>query len=117
MSTELKGFVITMSRGEKIQLDSDEMAKVIHAMQTGSACKLRQGLFNPSFYISIAEDTKRMKDFRSDLNSALTSNKRDKEYNGGKFQKEIPVFKPLKDVFADVPMQLESNAQKLGGGN
>lgn len=117
MSKELKGYVITLSRGEKIQLDSDEMAKVINAIQTGSACKLRQGLFNPSFYISIAEDSERMKSFRDEVRSVKRNNHQDKEYGDGKFQRKIPEFKPLKDIFADVPMKLESGAKKIETGS
>lgn len=113
MSTEPKAYVIVMSRGQNIPIDAEEVALVLDAIQNGHACKVKRGLFNPSFYVNIVEDSDRIKEFRQELARVKDHNWRDKEYNGGKLQKEIPVFKKLDDIFAEVPLQLDNGRKRL----
>ena len=55
-----------MSHGDGIQIDEDELGTVIAAIQTGKIAKVRQGIFNPSFYTSIVLDRKRIKAYQDD---------------------------------------------------
>ena len=107
-----KAFIITMSRGEKLKIDDDEMPKIVEAMQKGTPCRIRQGLFNPSFYISVAEDTGRMKDFRREVQQVKQHNDHDRNYNDGKHQKSKPEFKKLTDIFEGVKLQIEGGDTK-----
>lgn len=106
---QVNAYKIIMSRGNAIQIDADEMAKVVNAMQNGKPCKVRQGLFNPSFYVEIVEDTERLKEYREEVRRIEQSNHQDRTYGDGKHQREIPEFKPLKNIFAGVSLQLESS--------
>ncbi len=61
-----KAYQIVMSRGDSIKIDSDEIPKVIQAITSKSPAIVRSGIFNPSFYVSIIEDTDRMEKFWDD---------------------------------------------------
>lgn len=110
-------YKIIMSRGNPIQIDADEMAKVISAMQNAQPCKVKQGIFNPSFYVEIVEDEERMKAWRDEISKARQHNKFDRNYNEGKNQKTKPELKPLKNIFEGVPLKLESSPEKKRLGN
>ena len=104
----MKAYTILMSVGDPIQLDQDELPKVLTAIQKKQPCLVRQGLFNPSFYVTIREDDKRLSEFRRELFDVQKHNKQDSSYYGGKNQKPTPELKPLKDIFSGVQLKLAS---------
>tara|TARA_R100001086_G_scaffold247916_2_gene183506 strand:- start:146 stop:481 length:336 start_codon:yes stop_codon:yes gene_type:complete len=108
-----KAYLIVMSRGKNIPIDGEEVALIIDAIQQGTPCKIKSGIFNPSFYVSIIEDDERMKEWRDEVRRVEQHNYQDKNYGDGKMQKEIPKLKPLKDVFAEVPLALDDGVPKL----
>ena len=55
--------VVTLSGGVKLQVDADELPKLLEGIQSGGVVKVRQGVFNPSYFISITEDSKRVEQF------------------------------------------------------
>lgn len=91
-------FIINLSRGEKIQIDEDELPKLVSGIKNGQVVIFRQGIVNPSFIISIIRDTNRMKMF--------WEGERGLEFNKGaypdkKFPEKLKI-KPLHDIFAEV---------------
>ena len=60
-------FLVVLSTGPAIPIDADEVEKVIQARLTGSDAALRRGMFNPSFYVSLVLDDKRISSFKEDL--------------------------------------------------
>ena len=60
---KLQAFRVELSRGEPIPIDADELPVVIEAIQRGEPAIVRQGIFNPSFYVSVVRDEKRLEDF------------------------------------------------------
>lgn len=93
------GYKVVMSRGDDVQIDTDELDNVILAIQKGTPVRVRRGIFNPSFYVSIVKDEKRVIDF-------LEETKYDKERrNEG--------MKPLKDIFADLPKLREAHTERF----
>lgn len=101
-----RAYKIVMSRGNPLQIDADEMPKVIEAMQEGKPCKVKQGIFNPSFYVEIVEDTERIQEHNAEVRRIEEMNRQDREYHGGKAQRKVPVLKPLKNIFEGVPLKL-----------
>lgn len=102
----VRAYKIIMSRGEPLLIDAEEMPKVIEAMQGGKPCKVKQGIFNPSFYVEIIEDTERVERHIAEVRRIEESNRQDREYHGGKAQRDIPTLKPLKNIFEGVPLKL-----------
>jgi len=102
-----KAYKIIMSRGDSLQADEDELQKIIEAIQKGMPCALRQGLFNPSFYVSIIQDEERLKEYQLDLKANDSWNR----IHDAK-QYPDPEFKPLKDIFKDTVLRLQSNQPK-----
>jgi len=106
-----------MSKGNPIQIDGDEVEKVLRAISNGSVAKVRQGIINPSFFVNIVLDEDRTREFRRAVNDAIEHNRRDLSYNGGNHQKAIPTARPLKDIFEGVTLNLSQNQQNtLGDG-
>jgi hypothetical protein len=54
-----RGFKAVMSKGDDVRLDPDEVAVVMHAAETGQNVRVKQGLINPSYLVSIVEDRER----------------------------------------------------------
>lgn len=90
-----KAYKLMLSNGVQIKADEDELDKVKEAIKTGSWGKVRQGMFNPSFLISIVEDTDRLEAL-DEANARLENSRR---LNPGKEYPESIKFKPLKDIF------------------
>jgi len=88
-------YIITMSSGSPLQIDKDELGKVLQAIDTRTACMLRSGIFNPSFYVSVTRDEARMAVFREDMKYLA-----DREEQ----MKQGPAL--LKDIFGEEIKQL-----------
>ena len=100
-----------MSAGDPIQLDQDELPGVLTAIQKKQPCLVRQGLFNPSFYVTIREDTKRLSEFRERVVDIKQQNKFNEDYHDSKNQKPLPEMKPLADIFDGVQLKLTQKAE------
>lgn len=61
-----KAYLVQMSRGEPVQIDQEELPKVIASMQSGKPCVLKCGIVNPSYITSVVPDGKRMEAFVHD---------------------------------------------------
>lgn len=112
---QVNAYLVIQSRGNPLKIDADELPRITNAMSGGKSVRVRQGIFNPSFYVQITEDYERIRDFNANWNSIAEHNKRDRDYNDGKHQRPLPEFKPLPDIFEGVPLQLDNGTKKLTG--
>ena len=108
----VKAYRIVMSRGDDIPFDEDELQKVYNAISSGQPAMLRQGLFNPSFYVSIIFDEKRVMEFIREFNETVRHNEQQKMYHDGQNLKQLPGFQPLKDIFAGTKLAKMIEAKK-----
>lgn len=86
----------------QIPFDEDELLDIYKALDSGSKIFLRQGSFNPSFYVGIQQDEKKMHRLYEDLKYEI----RDKGL------KEFPKYD---DIFAGLREQIKN--LELGSGN
>jgi len=100
-------YLVELSSRRSVQIDESEIAKVKESLSSGQFVKVKQGIINPSFVVDITLDTKRMSDFRTELDRIEQHNKFNSMYNDSNYQRQYPEFRQLKDVFADVNMRLE----------
>jgi len=84
-------YKIIMSKGDPIQIDSDELNKVIRGLKEGGIVVTRAGIFNPSFYISIIKDTKRWSEFIEDI-----------KYEDNKLELRKKGCKKLNNIFSEI---------------
>jgi len=106
-----RAFKIIMSRGNPLQIDEDELPKLKQAIQTGQPAVFRQGIINPSFYVSVIEDNERLKQLGS-VETLLTgeTNEQGEQIATTRIIKEIA---PLRDIFKDPnPRLIAINAPK-----
>ena len=80
-----KAYLIEMSNGRKIQIDPDELPIVIASIRKGVPVKVKQGFFNPSFFVDIIQDKDRLYLIKE------------------RIDKEIP---PLLDIFENMNLKL-----------
>lgn len=101
-----KAFIVRMSiKNGDIKIDEDELSRVIEAIKTGQPAIVRQGLFNPSFYVAITEDVDRVKSYIEEINRIKNENEQNAKYNfNGGVQKELPQFTQLRDIFSGVKL-------------
>jgi len=107
-----KAYLIVMSRGGDIQIDEEEVSKVLNAMRSGASAVLRRGIFNPSFYVSIKEDEHRLRVFFDELNNIVDGNRRAKSYGIGEI-KALPEFEKLSDIFEGLSLPGREDIKKL----
>lgn len=88
-------YKIILSNKVEISIDQDEIPAVEAAIMSKSMCKVRQGLFNPSFLVAIVEDESRLEKFYE----AKEARKRHNELHPENQQPDLKGFKPLKDIF------------------
>lgn len=95
-------FLITMSTGDPLPIDRDELEKILRAISTKQACVLRSGIFNPSFYVSVVKDRARTEAFHQDI-----------KYLQGEERKQAIEAGPriLKNIFGDEIKQLVEKMQ------
>jgi hypothetical protein len=58
--TKNKGFLVNLSRGEAVQIDADEVDKVVASAGKGAVVVVRRGIINPSYFVSITPDNERL---------------------------------------------------------
>lgn len=84
-------FQVVMSKGDPIQIDIDEVQKVLQGISSGSMVVVRSGIINPSYCVSIIKDVKRAESFFID-----TKHDKSKRING---------VKRLENIFEDTDIK------------
>lgn len=62
-TSSFRAYEVILSSKDRIKIDADELPVVVAAIQAGSVCAVRQGIFNPSHYVCIVEDESRLDSF------------------------------------------------------
>lgn len=108
-----RAYLVRMSiKNGDIQVDEDEIIKVINSLKSGQPALVRRGLFNPSFFVTIVEDVDRLKSYYEELNRIKAQNDQNKNYNlNGGEQRKLPEFTKLSDIFDGV--KLKDDIKKL----
>lgn len=52
----MKNFKIVMMKGDDIRIDESEIPKILQGIATNQPVIVKQGIFNPSSYVSISRD-------------------------------------------------------------
>lgn len=85
-----KVYKAVMSRGDDVQLDPEDVEVLMAAIENGTPARVKRGIINPSFLISIIEDKTREVRFTP----------------GFAHERKSLGMTPLKDLFAEIPLQL-----------
>lgn len=112
-----KCFEVVLSKGEPLKCDPDEVWRVIEAIKTGQPARLKQGFFNPSYYVSIIEDAKRNEKFADEVWQTIKSNKQALDYGNGQGLRRLPEFRSLKDIFKGISLKAPEKDPLLASGN
>lgn len=92
-------YKIKLSSGDAIPIDEDEIQNVIAGLKSKQFVVVRQGMFNPAYFVSIVKDRKR----QAGMNYV---------YGKDDFEPAPSKDKPLSDIFAGVREKLKlSNSQ------
>jgi len=60
---QIQKYIITLSNKATIPVDEDEVPLVVEAIKKGQPGRVRQGIFNPSFFVSLTLDNSRIKQY------------------------------------------------------
>lgn len=105
----IKAYLIELSNKRTIQVDSDELPKVIEAIKTGSPAIVRQGIFNPSFFVSIVQDEQRVK--------VITERNEGRRWLIEQGEAEPEELKPLSNIFEGTEFYEQIKAKRNLGAN
>lgn len=94
----VQGYLCYLSSGAKIQVDEDEVPKLLEGINKGKVVLVRQGIINPSYFVALERDRERIERFLEDT-------KYDKP-------KRLRGMEQLSNIFADTPLQKLLDAQQ-----
>jgi len=83
----MSAYIVKLSDKSEIPIEADEVEKVKVGLKTGQLVQVRQGIFNPSFFICLVLDIERLKAWRADQPQFNSVDKTPKP------------LKPLADIF------------------
>ena len=92
-------YKVYMSSGKPLAIDEDEVDKIMRGISTGQPVKVRQGIFNPSYFVSIGIDTERYQEWKDSIQHKID--------DGGHEVLMFPVLENLPDIF-----QIEAPKEK-----
>ncbi len=92
-------YLVELSNKTKIQIDPNELPRVLEGIKSGNPVIVRQGIFNPSFFVDIVQDEKR-------ITEVMEDNKLRKFAIEQGMEKPVQL-KPLKDIFEESKHLLE----------
>ena len=107
-----KGYFVVLSTKDCVRCDSDEVKGVLEGIEKGAIIVLRQGIINPSFFVSIIEDKKRNEELRSKVFNVLRENEFILGMGEDKGFKSLPEVKRLQDIFKDSLIEGDSYPQQ-----
>ena len=99
---EFKKYKIKLSNGADIPIDEDEVEIVVAGIQSGRVVRVRQGIFNPSFFVAMIIDEQRKMQW-IDANRYRTVQEKDNSALlplPDMFKGILPEIKKLKDNMA-----------------
>lgn len=94
--TRTKAYKIQLSRGADIQVDQEEVEKVINGMTSGALIALKQGIVNPSYIVAVVEDGERVKMWMEDTKYDSDERKEGMQSIGNIFENS-PIGKLLEE--------------------
>ena len=98
-----KAFLIELSNKSSLRVDEDELAKVFAGITSGDPVVVRQGLFNPSFFVDIREDRERIDGYLKLTEEIYRKNEQAEKYGSG-VKRDMPEFEKLADIFNGVKL-------------
>ncbi len=98
----MNAFIVNTSKGS-VQIDADEVNKVLQGIASGSPVVVRQGIINPSYFVSIVEDLDRISEHRRAVSDTMRKNEQYEKLGIGKPQ-ELPEMQPLQDIFKEIKL-------------
>lgn len=84
-----KAYIVKLSNGGEVQIDGDELSTIIGGIKGGSIIRVKQGLINPSFIVSVTQDKARIREFMEDT----------KYQDENSQQRRAKGLLPLRDLF------------------
>lgn len=108
----LQAYRVNLSKGDALPCDADELDKIVLAIKTGSPCKIRSGIFNPSYYVSITEDRERIAEVDRENSNIRQQNEHEHRYGDQKNYQEYKGLKPIKDIFEGIDLNPGSTLQQ-----
>lgn len=98
----VQAYLVYLSNGTKIQIDEDEVPKLVQGINSGSVVIVRQGIINPSYFVAVEKDRERVRAFLDET-----------KYNDERtIAKRKAGMLPLESIFADTPLQKLLDAQQ-----
>lgn len=107
---KLRAYLVQRSRGDDIQIECEELAKVVKAWESGKIAIVKQGIVNPSYVTGITEDWRRIKNWNvAHKNHKMLGNKKAVK------AMEKRGLLPLDDVFGGEVTKLITGKSKENG--
>lgn len=99
-----KPYKVQLSNKTEVQIDGEELALIAEGIKKGSPIRVKRGIINPSFIVCVVGDTERWESLMGSIMGAHGSD----EWKAEAEKRRVRGCVPLKDIFEDSPLQLNS---------
>lgn len=89
-------YLIELSNKRNISIDAEELPKVLEGIKSGNPVIVKQGIFNPSFFVSIVKDEKR-------ITEVFEENKM-RKFDIEQGTAKLAELKPLENIFKELKL-------------
>lgn len=103
----IKAYKVILSTKHEIKLDSDEINSILEGIRSGDIIRIRQGLFNPSYFVAVIEDTERKERFLEDT----------KYGDEQSLIRRARGLEPLPNILEGTILRTRGEAKRLGAGD
>ena len=103
--------IILSNSKEKITIQEDEIDKVLKGINQGSVVIVREGIFNPSYFVCIVQDKEREKQIADSLRD-LKRKFEEPSIFAKLLNKEMPQFASHKQI-AEISEEVSKEERKL----
>lgn len=100
-----KGYLLHFSNGSDIKIDEDEIQKVFSGIATGNIVVVKQGAFNPSYFVNLTIDDDRM--------ARLYDEVKRNQYWIEKGERKYPQLTPLENILENIKGLPKPQTQNL----
>lgn len=83
-------YIVKLSDKSEVKIDADEVDKVVAGIQSGMPVRVKQGIFNPSFFVCLIRDDERLQAWREDQHAWNSVHRG-----------EVKPLQPLADIFSN----------------
>lgn len=98
----MRPMIVQLSNKQEVKITSDELESISEGINTGSMIKLRQGIVNPSFIVSVVPDLEVWNEHLNGLYPGDLDHEGKQKERQRRIEEGVPAYKDQFDLSAEI---------------